>query len=209
MNSNQSTSYNQLLRKAYETIEVEFALKKRPTQPFRSRYRHTQRVLKWAERIHEIEGGDYHVIELAALFHDVGWEDGIPHQVVSRRFAAAFFEKEDSNGELSDRVCNAVLLHNQRHIANNELTLEERIVMDADALDEVGIVSIVWDALALSAIDEHAGYEAVYSRIHENHEKLRSPEMQMKTETGTRLFRERFSVFENAMEELAYELGLQ
>ena len=51
----------------------------RKSQPFRNRFEHTMRVLKWADRLHKIEGGDFEIIKFAILFHDVGWSDTADH----------------------------------------------------------------------------------------------------------------------------------
>lgn len=53
--------------------------KRPPNYPFRSRFEHTMRVYRWAIKLQARVGGDLEIISLAALLHDVGWQDGREH----------------------------------------------------------------------------------------------------------------------------------
>ena len=146
------------------------------------------------------------IIALAVLLHDVGWDEGIPHQNVSSQFAAEFMSRHAIPEDVAARVCNAVLLHNQRHIPREELRIEERIVMDADALDESGILTIVWDSLAAAEEDGNNGYRDVLDRIAARREKPNPKRLHFKTDTGARLFEERKRALESALREFQFEL---
>ena len=187
-------------------VELEFGRSSRPQAQFRDRYLHTLRVLRWAERIHEVEGGDLFVITLASLLHDVGWDENIPHQKVSFTFASDFLSHQAIEEEIAARVCNVVLLHNQRQIPPTELRIEERVVMDADALDESGILTLIWDSLAAAAEDGSNGYHAIYDRISTRRKQPNPKHLHFKTDTGLRLFEGRKKVLESALNELRYEL---
>lgn len=67
--------------------------------PFRDRYSHTLRVIKWAERIHKYEGGDLEVIKIACIFHDVGWDKDINHSLISKKAAEKYLLDHDYNSE--------------------------------------------------------------------------------------------------------------
>src|SRR5574341_119148 len=62
----------------------------RKSQPFRNRFEHTMRVLTWAHRLHEVEGGDFDIITFAILFHDTGWSDTVDHALIGAELAEKF-----------------------------------------------------------------------------------------------------------------------
>ena len=49
----------------------------------RNRFEHSIRVLKMCEKLQSKVGGDLVVLQYAALLHDVGWNETIPHAKVS------------------------------------------------------------------------------------------------------------------------------
>ncbi len=188
-------------------IKSAFHTSTRPTQPFRNRYEHTLRVLKWAERIQHHEGGDLNVITMAVLLHDVGWEEHIPHQEASFHYAQAYLQQFDVEHAVKAKICQAVLLHNQRHVPEHQLSLEEKVVMDADALDEIGLLSIVWDALGTACEHETYSYTTVFERIQQHQSGLYAHEEQFKTPTGLMLYHDRIHEYERALVNLEFELG--
>ncbi len=50
-----------------------------PNYEFRSRFEHTMRVYRWAIKLQSKLGGDLDIIVLAALLHDIGWDENRPH----------------------------------------------------------------------------------------------------------------------------------
>lgn len=105
---------------------------------------HTLRVLKSAREIQSSAGGDRFIVELAALLHDVG--DAKFHEGLER---SAEFSREI----LSDlKVPTDVIAHVAHIVDNisfrkgvdpNSLTLEGKIVQDADRLDALGAIGVV------------------------------------------------------------------
>ena len=171
--------------------------------PFRDRYSHTLRVLKWAERIHKEEGGDLEIVKIACLFHDVGWDKDINHSYVSKEIAEKYLLGHGYNEEKLDLVLEAVENHNFRN-NENEVSLESYIVMDADMLDEVGAMSIIWDSMA-SMLTENKSYYDVYERIKYYFNRMNHPE-RLKTKTGKRYYKERLRVIAQFIDELEFEL---
>jgi uncharacterized protein len=198
-----------LIKETKELIEKEFKSHTRPNYEFRSRYKHTLRVLKWAERIQKIEGGDIDAITMAVLLHDIGWDEERPHNELSYEYALEYLNDKDLDDSVNEKICKAVLLHNQRQLPDDELSLEEKIVMDADIIDEIGIVSIIWDALSTATQLEDYDYYVVLDRVKAFHAKgFAARENELKTETGLAFYKERVAVYENAIANLEYELCL-
>ena len=80
--------------------------------------------------------------------------------------------------------------------------------MDADGLDETGILSIVWDSLATATEERDFGYATVYNRIQHFRERRGTRSRPWKTDTGEALFKRRTEILENALTDFKYELGM-
>ena len=105
---------------------------------------HVQRVVNSARLIQASVGGDLFIIELAALLHDVG--DAKFHEGVERsaEFSVEILEQLEVSAAYIKHVANIVdnVSFRKRHQAA-ELTLEGKVVQDADRLDALGAVGIV------------------------------------------------------------------
>src|SRR5574341_2640030 len=165
----------------------------RKSQPFRNRFEHTMRVLKWAERIHEIEGGDFEIIKFAILFHDVGWSDTVDHALIGAELAEKYLLGKEVDPVLVDRIVSAARTHNKRDEPQAILPLENLIVMDADLLDEVGVITLVWDGMA-TTIENSPSYMRVIEKDLEYFRKAKKKTIYLKTETGKKLYNERIAV---------------
>lgn len=193
-------------QKVIEFVKEQTSQNGRPANyPFRSRYEHIMRVYRWAIRIQGKEGGNLEVIALAALLHDVGWEiDGRPHEEVSAEMAVEFLVNEGYDDALVGRVGDIILRHENQD-TKEDLSLECRIVMDADLLDEVGAMSVLWDAMATAGEDEPT-YKKAYYRI-KNYYRINQPKIRRcKTATGRQEYKKRMKCIEEYLNQLEREL---
>jgi uncharacterized protein len=135
---------------------------KRPNYPFRSRYRHTLRVLMWVERLQKKLGGDLEILSYSAILHDCAWNGKENHAITSYNEAKNFLEQFELNEDFKFKVLEGVLHHN----LNDTLGLckESYILMDADELDEIGATSILWDTLAENHENETMSYKSALLR---------------------------------------------
>ena len=160
-----------------------------PNYPFRSRFEHTMRVYRWAIKLQSKLGGDLDIIVLAALLHDVGWDDERPHGEVGAEIA---------------KIGEIIMIHEEKD-TDADLSLECRIVMDADLLDEVGAISVLWDSMA-TAIEDEASYKRAYYRI-KNFYKINKPKIKRcKTEAGRLEYSKRMQLLEDFIFQLEKEL---
>lgn len=105
-----------------------------------NRVEHTLKVLDYADRIREAEGGDALTVTAAAILHDIG----IPQaqathgssawkyqEIEGPAVAREILRKYQLDTELTEHVCKIIANH---HSAKDIDTLEFRIVWDADWL---------------------------------------------------------------------------
>ncbi|MBL4937253.1 HD domain-containing protein [Clostridium sp. YIM B02515] len=176
--------------------------------PFRNRLEHTLRVLKWAERIQKHEGGNMEDLTMAILFHDTGWDENIPHAEISARLVGEYLREKNFDESRLNRIVAIVKKHSSKDIPSEELSLEERIMIDADLLDEVGSLSIVWDSMAV-ALQDSPSYMKFYERNKFYFKKLKNQTFLMKTETGRRFYDRQIEFLEHFINNLEFELGLR
>ena len=177
--------------------------------PFRDRWQHTLRVCKWAERINRVEKGDPQVVAIAAIFHDVGkgLHPDRPHAEVSAEICEKYLRKVSLPEAKIQDIVQAVRCHSLKNEDPQGFTLEQRIIMDADSLDEVGALCVLWDALGNSN-EPQTTYRSVYCHIKGSYdERLRKMDT-LKTEEGRRLYQKRLDTLGGFIQELALELGL-
>ena len=172
--------------------------------PFRNSYDHTMRVYRWAIRLQAKLGGDLDVIVLAALLHDIGWEKDRPHNEVSAEVAVEYLDSIGVDPGMIVKVGEIIMVHDDKE-TGKDLSLECRIVMDADLLDEVGAVGIMSDCMASGQEDE-TSYKKAYYRIKEYLRNTKPKIGWCKTDTGRNEFMKRIQLIEGYIYQLEREL---
>ena len=174
--------------------------------PFRSRYEHTMRVYRWAIKLQSKLGGDLDVIVLAALLHDIGWDKSgeRDHAEVGAELAVEYLDSLGVEPEIIKKVGEIIMIHEDKD-TEAELSLETKIVMDADLLDEVGAVGVLWDAMA-TAIEDEASYKKAYYRI-KNYYRINKPKIRRcKTDAARTEWTKRMQLIESYIFQLEKEL---
>jgi HD superfamily phosphodiesterase len=189
---------------AWEQIQL-MENRDRLKRRFRDRWDHTKRVLAWANRLHQKEGGDWTVIELATWLHDCGYQSGLPHAQVSAEKAKAFFDSHPYNK--ADLVLALIENHSRKEDPDQVWSVELKILMDADTLDEKGALAIILDAISEGMENPHARYEDVYGRIIRYFPEVRREAIRLKTETGKAIFQRKIDWMEGCIEAIREELG--
>ncbi|MBR1815365.1 MAG: HD domain-containing protein [Lachnospiraceae bacterium] len=172
--------------------------------PFRSRFDHTMRVYRWAIKLQSKLGGDLDIIALAALLHDIGWDSERPHEEVGAELAVEYLDSIGVDPQIITRVGEIIMIHEDKD-TEAELSLECKIVMDADLLDEVGAVSVIWDAMA-TALEDEASYKKAYYRI-KNYYRINKPKIRRcKTDAARTEYTKRMQLLESYILQLEKEL---
>ncbi len=180
-----------------------------PKFPFRDRFEHTLRVYKWALRINEVEQGDTEILSIAAIFHDIGkWvKSDQPHASVGAELCGEYLKAARYPEDKRIRVVNAIRHHSSKSAQDLDLSLEDKILIDADLLDEVGALAIAWDCMA-TGLEENASYLKACEKLKDVYGQLCKQKPWLRTPTGAKLFQERLDFLQLFIKNLEYELGL-
>lgn len=104
---------------------------------------HALRVREWGKLLAEEEGADATVIELAALLHDIGRSSAVEktHAESSAGLAVNILHKTGYSEDIVLRVREAIMAHSLE-AGHEPITLEAKILYDADKLDFVGAIGL-------------------------------------------------------------------
>lgn len=111
---------------------------------------HTERVRRNARHICRAEGADAAVVEIAALFHDIGRPDELAdegrtcHAERGAELAVGILRRHRIGDEsFIARVAACIRTHRyRRRTAETPATLEAKVIFDADKLDSIGAIGI-------------------------------------------------------------------
>ncbi|MCR5213907.1 MAG: HD domain-containing protein [Eubacterium sp.] len=175
---------------------------------FRNSYDHTMRVYRWAIRLQAKLGGDLDVIVLAALLHDVGCEQAKatnqPPNEVSAEIAVEYLDSIGVDPELIVKVGEIIMICPDKE-TDKDLSIECKIVMDSDFLDEIGAVGIMRDCMITAGMDD-ASYKRAYYRIKDCYRKYKPLIRCCKTETARTEFTKRMQLIESYIYQLEKEI---
>ncbi len=174
---------------------------------FRKRFEHCQRCATWAERIARAEGVDVELVKISSLFHDIGKavssEEG--HADVGAAICDQYLASVGYDETRRSRIVDIVRNHN-RH-SQPAASREEEVVRDADLLDEVGAITVLWDAMA-SAGEKDPSYGKARDRIASGLMRLKTElPGHLNTLTARKIAEDRTLLVEKFIKDLDYELG--
>lgn len=110
-------------------------------------YPHVERVMRYAEAISSSVGRvDRVLLGVAVYLHDVGRPLGEPHAYYSSLIARGFLEGRGCDKELVKLVVNAIEYHSYSYARARRvepLSVEAKILSDADKLDALGVVGLL------------------------------------------------------------------
>lgn len=106
---------------------------------------HVQRVVGLARRLHEKEGGNLFVIQMTAWLHDIAdWKFHAGDTGKGAEEAQRWMADLGVPVEKIEAICNIIgnLSFKGARVKETELSLEGKIVQDADRLDAMGAIGI-------------------------------------------------------------------
>ena len=110
-------------------------------------FAHVQRVYNMAERLALVAGADLEIVGAAALLHDAqgttpGAEARTLHQHSSAEFAGQVLLEENWPEERIAAVQHCIRAHRYRDVSEPPVTIEAKVLFDADKLDVLGAIGV-------------------------------------------------------------------
>ncbi len=177
--------------------------------PFRSRIRHVLRVCMWVRRLlPDFKDIDLEAVEIAAIFHDVGYYCGLNHghENVSRDIFLEYMKDRDMAPERVRFIADLIANHENKSLMQNEDTSKELVLlMEADIMDEEGAMRVCWDAMAAGQSGARSFEDALNRTVKYFHPES-SP---MITPLAKAYWDEKQRFVEKYIEELSFDLGLE
>ncbi len=174
------------------------------------RWKHTLRVAQYGKQIAKAEGADVEVVMAACLLHDVSKFDdkeyGVEHGRISARIARPFLETLDYSLEQLKNICFCIAVHvDDKADFKHPVTLESKIVKDADNIDRFGAYRIL-----LQHKDLAEDYDALIKKAAKRLFTLRKYREKtiMKTPAGNKLFKRQLDLQIDFLEHLVEDSKL-
>lgn len=177
--------------------------------PFRKRFDHCFRTYIWASRI--ISGQDFNVdiVEISSLFHDIGkpFHKSGDHSSLGAQITREYLKKKNYGNDLIEKISFCIENHSRSYDEIKALENKELWALhDADMLDEIGVLTLLWDTMD-EGTQEYQSYEKTLIRIINSYKNLKDSENHFLTESGKRFFNERLCFLELIINNLEFELG--
>lgn len=175
---------------------------------FRSRFRHTMRVLKWIERILEddtLEKLDLKILYLAAIYHDIGYDYSGRKRHAEK--SKDIFLKRAKDMSLSieeiEKISYMIGNHSNKKLLQEDISIEFCVLLQADMMDEVGALGIMWDCM-IKGVNGATSYDESVNHIMIGYNKIK--DNPMKTKKAYELWEDKIIIVEQYLNQVKYEL---
>ena len=148
---------------------------------------HTLRTMKIAERIMNKECVDKEIVLISLLLHDISktlCENS--HNLLSFRLAELFFEKHRYLDKKKKKILDCILYHSAKDLETIDLTPEMKVVMDADIIDEIGILLI--SRISLRTMNKNYSINELIKTVENKYNKIDRETEYLKTKTGKDIY---------------------
>lgn len=176
--------------------------------PFRDRFTHSLRVMGWCKRLMEKIPARREIVLAAAALHDIGYTiSAKDHALHGEKMTEGFLRELGAEEGTLINIADLVGRHSDKHLNPARMSNELMILQDADCLDEIGALTVLWDSLADGASSEQ-NYIKTYRRIAKSFQNLTGRNRRMKTEYAQELYQKRLEFLRDFIIETEYELFL-
>ena len=165
---------------------------------------HTMRTIKLAERILNKEIADKEIVIVSLLLHDISKTvcDN-SHNLVSYRLAELFLNKYQYLDKKKKKILDCILYHSAKDIESLDLTPELKVVMDADILDEIGILLI--SRVCLRTHNSNLSIKELIKLLDNKYTKIERELVCVKTKTGKEMYIQRKKKLKDYIDALKLE----
>ncbi|EAF5666635.1 HD domain-containing protein [Listeria innocua] len=171
---------------------------------------HIKRVWKLSKEIQSKEGGDLFTIELAALFHDYSDIKLTTDEQEATKTLINWMETKEIPSELIKKIIRIIQSVSFKKGKNTfkALTIEEKIVQDADRLDAIGAIGIARTFTYGSAHNREIANQnnPKNTTLQHFYDKLLLIKDQLNTETAKTIAKEKQKIMQDFIQALEKEL---
>ena len=160
------------VKQTLEGIQTEGGNGKNKMEFGYTRYEHTKRVLGWAKRLYDLTpdktGLRYEDLMIATIFHDIGRtvaeKAGTDHATAGVPLTRDWLLSNGYDPERAEYIAGLVGAHSEKWRMNDPAVDRNLLMlMEADLLDDMGLLGIVMDTLIVRARKEDATFYDCYS----------------------------------------------
>lgn len=167
---------------------------------------HTLRTMKIAEKILKKEIADRQIVMTSLLLHDLGkTTTESRHDLVGYDIAQIYLKSTNLSNEIQKRILDCILYHSAKNLKTLDLTIEQKVVMDADILDEIGILSVVKYCLKAN---RNKDIEDIIRHLEEIYNKIERESAHVQTKYGKELYAQKKNKFRDIIELLKSEASM-
>ena len=143
--------------------------------------------IRIAEKILNKETADKEIVIISLLLHDISKTvcDN-SHNLVSHRLAELFFAKYEYLNKKKKKILDCILYHSAKDLNSLDLTPELKVVMDADILDEIGILLI--SRVCLRTHNKNLSIQELIKLLDNKYTKIDKELAFVKTKTGKEMY---------------------
>ena len=148
---------------------------------------HTMRTIKIADKLLSKEVADREIVIISLLLHDVSKTvcDN-SHNLVSHRLAELLFNKYNYLDNKKKKILDCILYHSAKDLESLDLSPELRVLMDADILDEIGLLLI--SRVCLRAHNKNMSMQELIKILDNKYAKIEKELVLLKTKTGKDMY---------------------
>lgn len=167
-------------------------------------YEHTMRSIKISERIMKKELADREIVIISLLLHDIGkplCDDS--HNLVSYSVAELLLNKYSFDEVKKKRILDCILYHSAKNLQTLDLSMEQKVVMDADIVDEIGLLLIA--KICLRTANRNCSIHEIIKSLEYKYERIEKESKLLKTTTGNDLYIQKKKKLKEYIENLKLE----
>lgn len=170
-------------------------------------YQHTLRTMKYADKILKKEKADREVVLAALLLHDIGKTiTEQRHDIVSYALAKEILTKLEVEENKRNKIINCILFHSSKSLYCLDLTMEQKVVMDADILDEIGVLTVT--KYCVAKMNRNVDIMSILKGLEYKYNEIEKEQTNVKTKYGLELYIKKKKNLKNIIDDFRSELEM-
>lgn len=170
-------------------------------------YQHTLRTMNYADKILKKEKADREVVLAALLLHDIGKTiTDQRHDIVSYTLAKEILTRLEVDEKKRNKILDCILFHSSKSINCLDLTIEQQIVMDADILDEIGVLTIV--KYCVAKMNRNIDIYSILEGLELKYDAIEKEQIYVKTKHGLDLYIKKKKNLKSVIDDFKLEIEM-